>query len=67
MRRTLVWGLLAGVAGAALWRRAAGGRGEQVQLLFEDGSSVALDGGHEEAARLVPLARDVLSAARTGA
>ncbi|MBA2616341.1 MAG: hypothetical protein H0U90_11315 [Actinobacteria bacterium] len=66
MRKTLVFTLLAGAAGAAIWRRAAGSPREQVQLLFDDGSSIALDAGREEADRLLPLARDVLSAARSG-
>jgi len=66
MRKALVWTLLAGAAGAVVWRRAGGPPGEQVQLLFDDGSSVALGADHEEAERLLPLARDVVAAARSG-
>ena len=49
--------------GAALWRRTRG-RQTRVDLYFTDGSMVSLREGSREADRLVPLAREVLSAAR---
>ena len=63
--------LLAGVvlaaasgAAAALWRRSRQTGGERVDLYFTDGSMISFAAGSPEADRLVPLARDVLSAAR---
>jgi hypothetical protein len=53
-------------AGIALLRRTAGGRRERVDLYFEDGSMQSLSNGASEAARLLPLARAALSAARGG-
>jgi hypothetical protein len=53
----------AAVAGLVALRRSAGGR-EHVDLYFSDGSMVSLASGSEEAERLVPLAAEVLSAAR---
>ena len=51
------------VGAAALWRRARAPRAH-VDLYFTDGSMVSLPDGSEEAERLIPLAREVLSAAR---
>lgn len=62
MRRSsaAVLGALAGLfAGAALLRRRAAPR-ERVDLYFEDGSMVSLAEGSPDAARLIPIARDVL-------
>lgn len=53
-------------AGIALLRRTTGGRRERVDLYFEDGSMQSLSNGAPEAARLLPLARAALSAARGG-
>jgi len=53
-------------AGIALLRRTAGGRRERVDLYFEDGSMQSLSNGAAEAARLLPLARAALTAARGG-
>jgi hypothetical protein len=53
-------------AGIALLRRTAAGRRERVDLYFEDGSMQSLSNGAPEAARLLPLARATLSAARGG-
>ena len=67
MRRKLlaVLALLgAWAAGAALLRRAAGPRRERVDLYFDDGSMLSVGDGTAEAARLLPLARDALHAAR---
>ena len=53
-------------AGIALLRRTAGARRERVDLYFEDGSMQSLSNGAPEAARLLPLARAALEAARGG-
>jgi hypothetical protein len=53
-------------AGIALLRRTAGRRRERVDLYFEDGSMQSLSNGAPEAARLLPLARAALDAARGG-
>lgn len=52
------------VAGALLWRRRSGRPREHVDLYFADGSMVSFGDGSPEAARLLPLARRVLSQAR---
>jgi hypothetical protein len=51
------------LAGSVLYRRRAARRRERVDLYAEDGSMVSLDDGTPEAARLLPLARDLLAAA----
>ncbi len=63
-RRTVV--LVAGLAlaGAAVWRRRGARRRERVDLYFADGSMISLEQGTSEADRLLPLAHDVLFAAR---
>jgi len=69
MRRRLVAlaALVAGwVVGLAFYRRAAAGRRERVDLYFEDGSMQSLGEGTPQAARLLPLAREALRAARGG-
>jgi hypothetical protein len=55
----------AAVAGAAVWQRRRRRR-ERVDLYFVDGSMVSLEQGSLEADRLLPLAHDVLAAARAG-
>ncbi len=65
-RRRVVTALLvsaAAVAGAVVWRRRAKRR-ERVDLYFADGSMVSLEEGSLQADRLLPLAHDVLAAAR---
>ncbi len=59
--RTLV--LLAGgaVAATIVVRRALRGSDERVDLYFEDGSMISLEGDSAEAQRLLPVARDLLS------
>jgi hypothetical protein len=52
------------VAGALLWRRRGARSREHIDLYFADGSMVSLAGDSPEAARLLPLARRVLSEAR---
>jgi hypothetical protein len=64
MRRAAAWAVMAGAAAAVgAWRRRRSRR-EHVDLYFSDGSMVSFDAASEEAAVLLPLARDVLSAAR---
>jgi hypothetical protein len=55
-------GSLAGAA--ALWRRRSGKGKEHVDVYFADGSMVTFDEGSDEAARLLPIARRLLSSAR---
>ena len=51
-------------AGSFLYRRSFGRRRERVDVYFDDGSMVSFADGSPEAERLLPAARDVLSAAR---
>jgi hypothetical protein len=66
MRRALGWGVLAAgsAAGLALWRRSSGKGSERVELYFSDGSMVSFPEDSTEAAKLIPLARQVLTSAR---
>jgi hypothetical protein len=67
MRRRLfaLAGLASGaLAGTAAYRRWFGGSRERLDLYFDDGSFVTFDAGSAEAARLLPLAHQVLAAAR---
>jgi len=67
MRRKLlaVAGFLTGVlAGAALYRRSAARRGDRLDVYFDDGSMVSFVEGSPEAERLLPVAREMLAAAR---
>jgi len=52
------------LAGTLLYRRGVRGRRERVDLYFDDGSMVSLADGSPDAARLLPLARRILGAAR---
>ncbi len=65
-RRSLALaGFAAGaLAGTAAYRRWVGGRSERIELYFGDGSFVTLGDGSPEAARLLPLAQRVVTAAR---
>ncbi len=66
-RRRLATGVLlaaGSVAGSLLFRRRAARRRERVDLYYEDGSMVSLQEGSPGAERLLPIARDVLAAAR---
>jgi hypothetical protein len=68
MRRKLLgfFFLIAGlVAGAVAYRRRFAGRREGVDLYYEDGSIVSLAGGSPGGDELLPLAQDVLRAARS--
>ena len=53
------------LAGAIAYRRRFARREERVDVYYEDGSMVSLAEGSAEAERLLPLARDVLDAARS--
>ena len=68
MRKLVALGaLVAGWAvGIAHLRRTAGARRERVDLYYEDGSMQSISEGAPDAARLLPLARSALSAARGG-
>jgi hypothetical protein len=52
------------VAGTAVYRRWLGGTSERLDVYFDDGSFVTFGTGSREAARLLPLAQQVLTAAR---
>ena len=60
----LVVGLGSLLGAAALWRRRSGHGKEHVDVYFADGSRVTFAEGSEEAARLLPIARRVLSTSR---
>ena len=51
-------------AGVVIYRRRFLARRERVDLYFEDGSLVSFEQGSAGAGRLLPLAHDVLRAAR---
>lgn len=58
-------GFASGVlAGTVAYRRLFGGRGERLDVYFDDGSFVTFEAGSSEAERLLPLARQVRGAAR---
>jgi hypothetical protein len=50
--------------GSLLYRRRAARRRERVDLYFEDGSMVSLPEGSAGADRLLPIAHEILHAAR---
>ena len=56
---------LGSLAGAIFYRRRFARRQERVDVYYEDGSMVSLAEGSADAERLLPLARDVLDAARS--
>ena len=51
-------------AGSVLYRRATGRRRDRVDVYFADGSMVSFVEGSPEAENLLPVAHDVLAAAR---
>jgi hypothetical protein len=51
-------------AGSVLYRRSTSRRRERLDLYFDDGSMVSFVEGSPEAERLLPVARDVIAAAR---
>jgi hypothetical protein len=52
------------LAGTAAYRYWFGGRTERLDIYFDDGSFVTFEAGLSEGARLLPLAQQVLTAAR---
>jgi hypothetical protein len=67
MRRRLLRlaGFASGLlAGTLAYRHLFGGRGEGIDIYFDDGSFVTYAAGSPEAERLLPLARVVLAVAR---
>jgi hypothetical protein len=67
MRRRLLTlaGFASGaLAGTAAYRHLFGGSRERLDVYFDDGSFVTFDAGSSEADRLLPLAQQVLTAAR---
>jgi hypothetical protein len=58
-------GLASGaLAGTAVYRRFFSGTRERLDIYFDDGSFVTFDAGSSGAERLLPLAQQVLTAAR---
>jgi len=55
---------LGSFAAVILYRRRFARRPDRVDLYYEDGSMVSLTEGSADGDRLLPLARDVLDAAR---
>jgi hypothetical protein len=55
------------LAGTFAYRYLSAGRGERVDVYFDDGSFVTFAAGSAEGDRLLPLARRVLLAARPAA
>ena len=66
LRRLLGFLTLVGIAfaGIVIYRRRFLLRRERVDLYFEDGSLVSFEQGSDGAGRLLPLAHDVVHAAR---
>jgi len=67
LRRLFGFLMLVGVAlaGMVVYRRRFAARRESIELYYEDGSLVSLDEGSDGASLLLPLAHDVLRAARS--
>ena len=64
-RRFALAGFASGaLAGTAAYRHWFGGSRERLDVYFDDGSFVTFEAGSAEAARLLPVARRVLLAAR---
>jgi hypothetical protein len=59
--RTVVLLVGAAAVGTVLARRALRRSEERVDLYFDDGSMISLEGDSAEAQRLLPVARDLLS------
>jgi hypothetical protein len=53
------------VAGSMVYRRSFGRRRERVDVYFDDGSMVTFADGSPEAEKLLSVARDALTAARS--
>ena len=52
------------LAGTAVYRRFVGSKRERLELYFDDGSFVTFGDGSPTAAKLLPLAQRVVTAAR---
>ena len=67
LRRLFGFLILVGVAFAGLlvYRRRFAGRRERVDLYYEDGSVVSVEQGEDGAVTMLPLASDVIRAARS--
>jgi len=67
LRKLFGFLMLVGIAfaGILVYRRRFAARRERIDLYYEDGSLVSLEEGSDGAARLLPLASDVLRAARS--
>ncbi len=67
LRKLLGFLTLVGIAfaGIVVYRRRFLARREQADLYFEDGTLVSFEQGSDGAARLLPLAHDVIRAARS--
>jgi predicted dehydrogenase len=65
-RRALaILGFATGIfAGSVVFRRSFSRRRERVEVYFDDGSMVSLAEGSTEAEKLLPVAREALTAAR---
>jgi hypothetical protein len=59
--RTLLLLGAGAVAGVVFGRRLLGGSDEHVDLYYEDGSMITLEGDSHDAQHLLPVARDLLS------
>jgi hypothetical protein len=67
LRKLLGFLTLVGIAfaGIVIYRRRFVARRERIDLYFEDGSLVSFEQGSEGAGRLLPLAHQVIRAARS--
>ncbi len=54
----------AATAGTLVWRRRRDGGRSHASLFYDDGSMVSFADGSDEADRLVPLADEIIAAAR---
>jgi hypothetical protein len=67
LRKLLGFLMLVGIASAGfvVYRRRSTARRERVDLYYEDGTLVSLEQGQDGLTTLLPLAHDVLRAARS--
>jgi hypothetical protein len=66
MRRSAasLLGVALGMAAGAAFIRRRSAQQERIDLYYEDGSMISLANGSPDAARLLPLARDILRKTR---
>ena len=62
---TLVGFVLGVLVTTVVYRRSAGRRRDRLDVYFDDGSMVSFVEGSSEAERLLPVARELLTTART--